>query len=287
MKHIVYAILLSFSYQLATSHETIDRLKSFCEQADMECYYSMIERNVNSYFRQEHQNWKGDSLGMPCKKIEIKYDNGKPFLVTKHVKTTTCDLDVISDTSHIVPMLAIQFVGTDSYEEGYDIYDYIRIDSTIVFTLASVDNRGRTNAFLHFWNSYSGYTEVERHSLLYFKKKYSKKTAAIYSHLPHAIKKIQKQNPELILSSPFRYDYLGDSRAYSKGGEILYIKDNKIYVYDIVKEKGVELNNYIKRNFSLREIRSLNRTDIPYIYTDRKKEKTTGNTPKEEINICD
>lgn len=287
MKHITVIFLFSLLCKPATSHETIDRLKSFCEQADMECYYSMIERNVNSYFRQEHQNRKGDSLGMPCEKIEIKYDNGEPILETKHVKTTTCSLVVISETSKIVPMLAIQFVGTDSYEEGNDIYNYIRLDSTIVFSLASVDNRDRTNAFLHFWDGYSGYTEVERHSLLYFKKKHPKKMATIYNHLPHAIKNIRKQNPELILSSPFRYDYLGNSRAYAKGGEILFIKDDKIYVYDIVKEKGIELNDYIKRNFTLGEIRSLNRTDIPYIYTDRKKEKTTGNTPKEQINICD
>lgn len=286
MKHIVFAILLSFSCQLATSHETIDRLKSFCEQADMECYYSMIEKNVNTFFRQEHQNWKRDSLGMPCEEIEIKYDKGKPFLVTKHVKITTPCCDVVSETSQIVPMLAIQFVGTDSYKEGDNLYDYIRIDSTIVFSIASVNNRHKTTAFLHFWRGYFGYTEVERHSLFYLKKKYSKKMATIYSHLPYAIQKIQKQNPELILTSPFRYDYLGSSRVYSKGGEILFIKDNKIYVYDLVNEKGVELNDYIKRNFRLEEIRSLNQTYIPYIYSNDMKGKTTGNTPKDQINIC-
>ena len=93
----------------------------------------------------------------------------------------------------------------------------------------------------------------------------------------YIIKKITKFNPDLLLVTNF---------LCKNVGEVLFLKDSNIYIYDLTRNKSVEIDSYIKQKYNLVEIRTLNRKYIPYIYSNTMSTKTTGNTPQEQINIC-
>lgn len=259
MKYILLLLLL-IPIKNVYSQNAIDRLISFYNQADMGCYYSMIERNVNKYYQQEYQNWQRDKLGLPYDSIEICYKNNTHILVTKHTNDKN-PFRIFIDSTHIVPMLAVQFVNTDKYNLNDNIYDYISIDSTIVFSLASVDKHNKVTSFLHFFDGYFGCHYVNPTN----------------DYPKSVIKKIQKLKPELIMVTHFNQE---------NKGYFLFIKKSTIYVYDIANKNCTELNRYIKERYSLERIRSFNNVYIPYIYTDKMETRITGNTPIEQINIC-
>jgi hypothetical protein len=260
---IIQIFLLLFVSVRVCSQNTIDAIINFYNQADMDCYYSMIEQNVNRYFLQEHKNWKQDKLGIPCDSIIIMNNNGEYNLVTKKYIREDETSRVCMDTTRIVPLLAVQFINTDEYKPDDNIYNNICIDSTIVFSLASVDKHNKLTSLLHFFDGYFGYYDV------------LSDPAKLYSK--NVIQKIQKFNPSLMLVAHFKQENLG---------YFLFIKDSAIYVYDTKTNKCVELNIYLKNKYRIEEIRSFNHVYIPLIYTNKMETRTTGNTPIEQINIC-
>ncbi|NJK84916.1 MAG: hypothetical protein HC906_01975 [Bacteroidales bacterium] len=73
----------------------------------------------------------------------------------------------------VIPLLTIQFVGTDTFNIENDIYNFINIDSSIVFTLACLDNNMNVDAFAHFFDGVNGYYIIDEDPSL---KKYFQKT---------------------------------------------------------------------------------------------------------------
>ena len=112
-----YVVLIGFGLFFCSniySQNIIEQLKQFYDNADMDCYLTKIQKNVNDYFILDNEIWGRDKYGIPPQKIELHKEE-------------------------IVPMLTIQFVNTDLFNRDDDIYNYIAIDSSIVFTLACVD----------------------------------------------------------------------------------------------------------------------------------------------------
>jgi hypothetical protein len=171
-------------------------------------------------------------------------------------------------------MLAIQFVNTQDYKQGDNIYDFIAIDSTIVFTFVCVDKKMNVENFVNFFDGI--------HTVYTPPYKYNKQKAKV---LKKTIKNINKEKPELILYCSIlprcRKIILCDDNGF------MFIKNGKIFVYRVVEKDAFELNEFINNFFTMEQIQKLNHSFIPLIY--RKGEeltKITGNTPKSEIGIC-
>ena len=227
------------------SQSVIDQLKQFYKNADMDCYLAKIQKNVNDYFILDNKNWGRDKYGILPPKIELHKEE-------------------------IVPMLTIQFVNTDSINYNDDIYKFITIDSSIVFTLACVDKRMNVTAFAHFFYWPIGYFNIDNdHSIRNFHGKMK---------LKHIIKNINKQKPEIIL-------YSQSLSGFHDNNGFMYIKKGKIYVFRVIEKDVYELSDYLRRFFSLDRIRNLNKSYLPMIYHDQSI-RSTGHTLKNERIIC-
>lgn len=111
-----------FTYQTSHSKNVVTELKHFYNNAPLDCYIDKIKKNIMVEYNLRCQ---GLSLFRipPLDEINLNKDN-------------------------TVFMLAIQFVNTETFNLGDDIYNYISIDSTRVFTLACVDNKKNVYAFV-------------------------------------------------------------------------------------------------------------------------------------------
>lgn len=257
-------------YTNGFSQSIINTLLHFADNADMDCYYSMIQSNVNTYFSQEHHNY-GRDVSIPKQNIAITKNAQNVVITANLLDINQNRLHLRSVSMDIVPLLAIQFVNTDVFQMEDCIYDYISIDSTIVFALACVDLKKRVKAFVHFFDGYSGYESMESY------KNYPNNIAHNIKKMRLIIKRINKYNPDLLLVTNILCRNMGD---------VLFVKGSNIFIYDLSCNKSFELDGYIKKKYSLTEIRSLNRKYIPYIYSDKMMVKTTGNTHINQINIC-
>lgn len=224
----------------------IEQLKQFYKNADMDCYIAKIQKNVNDYFVIDNKIWGHIKYGIPPQKIEIHKEE-------------------------IVPLLTIQFINTDSFNYSDDIYNFITIDSSIVFTLACVDKRMNVSAFANFFDWASGYYEIDKDPSI--------KNSHERMKLKHVIKNIKKQKPEIIL-------YSNVLCGFHDANGFMYIKNGKIYVYRIIEKDVYELNDYIRKFFSLDRIRELNYSYIPRIYQFDQSPRRTGHTPENEKMIC-
>lgn len=242
---LLLAIELSFCIFIHSQNVT-DQLLQFYNDADMDCYLAKIQKNINDYFVLDNKIWGRDKYGILPQRIELHKDE-------------------------IVPMLTIQFVNTDSFNFNDDIYNYITIDSSIVFTLACVDKKMNVTAFAHFFDGVNGYWNIEKifQCKNFFKEK----------KLNHIIKNINKKDPELILYSKVLSDF-HDNNGF------MYVKNGKIYVYRVIEKDIYELNDYIRRFFSINRIRKLNYSYIPIIYQNDQSTRRTGHTPENEKIIC-
>lgn len=270
MKNILSIIVVLLIYANGFSQTIINTLLLFADNADMDCYYSMIQSNVNTYFFQEHHNY-GRDASIPLPNIAITKNVQNAVITANLLDINQNRLHLRTVSMDIVPLLAIQFVNTDVFQMEDCIYDYISIDSTIVFSLACVDKKKRVKSFVHFFDGYSGYQSIGQF------KHCPKSIALNGKKMRYIIKKITKFNPDLLLVTNF---------LCKNVGEVLFLKDSNIYIYDLTRNKSVEIDSYIKQKYNLVEIRTLNRKYIPYIYSNTMSTKTTGNTPQEQINIC-
>lgn len=277
MKHLLILFFIALVGGNAYGQNIIGYLKSFCNDANMNCYYEMIQRNVNLFFHQDHESWKREEHNIPCPNIEIQTDANDTILITKSVYSNSGDF-IKSEITHIIPLVSIQFINTDKFNIEDNVYEYLSLDSTVVFTLASVDKKNNISSFLHFFDGYTGYERVECHSLAFFKKIYPKYLAQYRKNLPYAIKRIQQHNPDLIMITHFGNENIG---------RFLFVKNFDIYYYDVVNDTEVELNTFLKQNYKLAQLRTLNKKCIPYIYSNMGAKAISNNTPKLPINLCE
>jgi len=220
-KKVVLCIFMLILSVNLFSQNTVYQLKTFYEAADMDCYLDKMEENINKshlYLR--------DSMGFFA-----------PLQFELHKK-------------EVVPMLSVNFVNTDSFNIGDNIYDYIAIDSCVVFNLALVDKRMNVTGFAHFWDGVYGYSEYKylEHNL--FKR----------CKLKHIIRNINKEEAEVILYCHTLRHFTSDNYGF------MYIKESKIYVYRVIEKDVYELNNYLLIFYDVEYIRSLNYKMIPFMY---------------------
>jgi len=240
----------SLSCAISYSQNIVEQLKQFYENADMDCYIAKIQDNINYCFVIDNQNWGRDKHGILPQKVELK-------------------------KNEIVPMVTIQFINTDSFSFNDDIYNYITIDSVIVFTLAIIDKKMKVKAFANFFDDIC-YYELDKEPF---------ENIIVKIRLKQIIKNIYKKKPELILYCDALRGCKGFCGPCDYNG-FMFVKNGKLYVYRVVEKDIYELNEYIKRFFSLKRIRSLNYTSIPIIFQKDESIRRTGHTPENEKIIC-
>jgi hypothetical protein len=125
-------------------------------------------------------------------------------------------------------------------------------------------------AFAHFFEGVNGYHVIEN----LYPNRWGKRIK-----LKKIINNIKKQESELIL-------YCHSLAGFHDTNGFMYIKNEKIFVYRVFEKDAYELNEYVRRFFSLKRIRDLNYRFIPLIYQDGKSTRKTGNAPEDQKLIC-
>jgi hypothetical protein len=248
---------LLFCGNIYSQNNIISQIKEFVAKADMNCYIGNAQKNIINDYE------------LRCKDMRdfyiFHYDTIKPFPFTMLPPPPKIDLH----KANTVPMLAIQFVNTENFNYGDDIYDYITIDSTIVFTFACVDKKMNVYGYANYIDGVCPYQDIK----------------GVKREHRQVIKNINKQHPELLLCcSALAVDCIGCDTGYYG---YLYLKNDKIYVYRPYNANNIiELNNYI-HGLSLSTIHSLNWVPVPRIYRGGiGAMRRTGNTSTDEIQIC-
>jgi hypothetical protein len=224
------------------AQDIISQLKQFYEEADIDCYKNKAQSNIKAEYDSLSRWWNiTDTTWLPVPKIDLHKER-------------------------VIPMLTIQFINTEKFDYSDDIYNYITIDSAVVFTFACVDTKMNVFAFVNFFDGKHIYFEIGGHT------KTAKKLRMI-------IKNINKQQPELIL-------FCSALMGFSDCNGFMYVKDSKIFVYSVIDDYICELNEYIRKFYTLSSIRRLNHVMIPIIHEKDETTRRTGNTPANEIQIC-
>ncbi|MDR0507889.1 MAG: hypothetical protein LBH32_13885 [Dysgonamonadaceae bacterium] len=162
-------------------------------------------------------------------------------------------------------ILNVQFANTESYRYSDDICNYLIVDSSRVFTIASVDKSLK----LKFLSGLDGQDSF-----------YDKNDIKRISNLKQAIKNIYKETPELIL---FCRNLCGKPIF-----TFMFVKENRVYIYRVQDGKIMELNEYIRENYKLESVRLFNMIIRPYNYKNNSKNRNrlAGHTSLNELRIC-
>lgn len=143
------------------SQDIITRLKTFYNEADMDYYTGIIEKNVWDCYKAQCEKWNvSESVNPP--RVEL-------------LKGKT------------VPMLTVEFINMEDFDYDQTIYDHITIDSNRVFTLACVDDEMKVLALANYYDGTYAWTDLN-----------SVRPGEI-EILGEVIKNINERQPELIL----------------------------------------------------------------------------------------
>jgi hypothetical protein len=203
-----------FSCHSVYSQNLVEELKKFYTKADLGCYIDKAQKNLLDDHLLRCQMWGIDTTVLPAPKIDLHREK-------------------------LIPMLKIKFVNTEKYNYNDDIYNFITIDSVVVFTFACIDKQKNVKYFINFFDGEHAYIEIKR--------------------LKNAIKNIIRKQPDMFLHCSTLEGGFGD--IFNNG--FMYVKGDKIYVYNVNKKKSYELNYYFRTFFRLNDIYSLQYVSIP------------------------
>ena len=161
---------------------------------------------------------------------------------------------------NMVFILNVQFANTELYNFEDDIYNYLVVDSTMPFSIAFVDKKMNV----------SGIWTLSRYPYLSTVKKRDK------IHRDQ-LKEINKEDPELILFFP-NIGVRGSSYLH-------YIKDGKIYVFNLQSHISYELNKFTRSDFSSFTLSTV-RQQSRIIDMQTNTVRYGGHTPSELVRVC-
>ena len=96
--YTMFYIILSVS---VNGQNIVEQLKTFSQNADMDCYYKMIEKNDNIYFKQEYEHRGYWAYCSNCSSIEILKDSGGYRLASHLVSYLTGIVVVQTSLQHL------------------------------------------------------------------------------------------------------------------------------------------------------------------------------------------
>lgn len=247
----IICIALLFFLNAVYGQSKIDFFKEFYNNADTTCYMQRIQKDIDSF-----DAWLKDSVPLLSHGMQPWYE--------------PANIDLKKENK--IFALAISLVNTENYRFEDNIYDYLVIDSTRTFIIVTVDNKMNVTGITDI-SDIGSYQDVKS-DLYYLKKKKKKRVREL-------IKNINKQSPDLIM-------YLDEL-----SGTFLFIKGDKIFVYDPMKGEGQEFNEHVKEHLQIDFVRRLNQVSFRYKnwlkgdYSDPSFYRLTGNTPPDELRICE
>ncbi|MBR1400805.1 MAG: hypothetical protein IJ604_13990 [Prevotella sp.] len=220
MKYLIIAIVVvSFQNIYAQDKAIVNEILDFYNNADLGYYEEMCQKQIDEY-----DKWVEDSF-MTTWPDSFFIDgyaikNGmEPYHKASH-------LDLKKEKKQF--LLSISFKDMENFSRSDDIYDHIVIDTLSPFVIACMDDNGKVKGYVNY--DYLGrYTRVEEFTLIGGSKRRAKKALENDKDVVSALNSFK---PQALLI----YTGLGNT--------FYYIKNSKIYVYDVYRKKGIELTEY-------------------------------------------
>ena len=257
---IVLAFVLGGHIRVSSQNATVDVIKNFYIEVDIDSYKDRIQRGMDAFDR-----WLVDTLYQ-------KSSIGIWF----------CPADIRLDDYAIKHVVTLRPYNMKSFNSDDNIYDHLIIDSALCVSLISINKRMQP----------VGITDVEGqpYSFCSFDKKkecthnlfYSKELNRLINKL---IKFAHRYNAEALV----RIMNLPISEYYG------YIKEGHIYLVGRKCKKPLELQDFIKHiiESNMDELQTSDMLLLPTYKEYWESDTTgyyhyrqTGNTPKSEIRLC-
>ena len=259
---IIFAVLVIHAQSVYCQGLIAEYFKEFVLAADKDCYINRAQKHIQDEYFMDSQ---------------IYASNGDTLFFRKHERLPKVNLH----DENLVFVLKVQFINTENLNVDSDLYNYLVIDSTMVFTLVGINRKKNIRFLINTGRRcYNDFRSFRKSSL---------PTKDLWKEAKNEIKKIKRKQPELIL-------YCSELESFFCNG-FMYIKNDEIFIYETRTDRGHELNEYFKyleklgRSSWLEYIRNLNRVYVPYIYQKdssflKIEQRRSGNVPANENGLC-
>ncbi|MDP4291182.1 MAG: hypothetical protein Q8908_08885 [Bacteroidota bacterium] len=250
MKTFYLIIILLLCFCNSTfSQNVVEKLKTFYENSDFECYEKKIQKDLQKY----------DS-------IIVKLLPEQPL--GPHYNVRPANIDLSKENKIFV--LAITLANTEKYNFEDNIYDYIIIDSLRTFIIICVDKKMNVTGFT---DTAEPGSFIDIKDDFYFPKRIRRK------QIRNSIKNINKEKPEIIL---YCAEFM-DSFMYIKGNEIYVynMKKGKAEKFNDAVREAPDIDLIRRSNFIQWPLaKKIEGGGLPIAY------RKTGHTPIYETRIC-
>ena len=229
------------------------------------CSQHKIINQLKDFSANSNLVWYEQKIQQDLNKYDEWLKNSYKNLTSHTYKPADIDLQ----KENKIFALAVALANTENYDFKDDIYDYLIIDSLRTFIIVCVDDKMNV----------TGITDLEEpggfHRLddLFF----CSRTKERRNRIRKIIKNINKEKPDLIL---YCENWLG---------AFLYIKNEKIYIYNLKTRSGREFNEYVRESPNVNFIQRSNEMLWPYSKEKERKGsiyRLTGHTPLHEVRLC-
>ncbi len=266
---LLLLVRLVFTVNGQNTQHICQELIAFTRNADMDYYLERIWSDIDSGQIKHYMDFGGPALGPLDSMVGYCIPYSIPF------------------GNRVIPVLCIEFKDMDSFDGTKSIYSHIIIDSTIVFVLFEVNKWGRTERILHFAQDSYPISDLTGRSFLMFRfSAEARSNYADYRKMRYALKTVKRKKPDLLLFCPRLGG--GGKNMLSPISDLLYIKNNQIYLFRTAKRRSYEIDDYAHNLFQrVGSLATWSELETPNIYVTTKstKARKAGYTPKEQIII--
>ena len=211
MKNIIIAIVVaSFQNIYAQDKAIVNEILDFYNNADLGYYEEMCQKHIDEY-----DKWVEDSFMTTWP--DYFYVDGYAIKNEMEPYHKASHLDLKKEKKQF--LLSISFKDMENFSRSDDIYDHIVIDTLRTFVVACMDDNGKVKGYVNY--DYLGsYTRVDEFIIVGGKKKRAKK---MLENEKDVVSALNSFKPQVLLI----HRSLGDT--------FYYIKNSKIYVYDVYR----------------------------------------------------
>lgn len=207
---------MTFHNVCAQNSAIVDEILDLYKNADFNYYEEMYQKYIDEY-----DIWVEDTFMSTWPEY---------FYVDGHLLKN--DMEPSHKSSHLnlnkekkMFLLSISFLDMESFSRTDDIYNHIVIDSLSKFVVAIMDDNGKVKGYVNY--EYLGsYTKIDE-----------------FTHIGNRRKRVieTEKNIMSVLNS-FKPEVLLINTGL--GDRFYYLKDSKLYVYDIYRKRNMELTKF-------------------------------------------
>ena len=219
MRNIIIAIvIMAFQNIYAQDKSIVNEILDYYKNTDFSYFVEKCQKHIDEY-----DKWVEDSFMATWP--EYFFYDGHAIKNGMEPDHKSSHLNLTKEKKQF--FLSISFMDMKNLSRTDNIYDHIVIDSLRNFVVACMDDNGKVKGYVNY-DHLGSYTKVEE--FIFFGKKNKRKK--VYENEKNIVSILNSFHPQALLINT------------GLGHNFYYLKNYKIYVYDLSREKSMELVDF-------------------------------------------